>query len=82
MNKLLFVSALFTAGLVLTGCNQAQSSPNKASAEDIAIPVEVAISRHGEISSSYRTTTTLAATEEADLISKASGVIEKILVEE
>lgn len=82
MNKLLFVSALFTAGLVLTGCNQAQSSPNKASADDIAIPVEVAISRQGEISSSYRTTTTLAATEEADLISKASGVIEKILVEE
>ena len=82
MNKLLLLAATLSSALVLTGCNQAQSSPSTSTAETIAIPVEVALTRHGEISSSYRTTTTLTARAETEVISKTTGIVQRILVEE
>lgn len=82
MKKLSLVVAVFSSALFLTGCNQAKSSTNTDTAEVIAIPVEAALARHGEISSSYHTNATLAARAETDVISKSSGIVQQVLVEE
>ncbi|KKO45333.1 RND transporter [Arsukibacterium ikkense] len=82
MKKLALVVAMVGVAIFLTGCNQAKSSTNTDTAEVIAIPVEAALARHGEISSSYHTNTTLAARAETDVISKSSGIVQQVLVEE
>lgn len=73
---------MMTGSLVLTGCNNAEAVDEDKVAEVIAIPVEVASVTQGSISSNYVTTTVLEAKEEADVISKASGIIENLYVEE
>lgn len=79
----LTVAAAMLASVLLTGCNQANSSTATDTAETIvAIPVEAALIRQGEISSSYQTTATLEARAEAEVISKATGIVQTILVEE
>lgn len=82
MKKLSLVVAALSSALFLTGCNQANSSANTDAAQVMAIPVEAALARHGEISSSYHTNTTLAARAETDVISKSSGIVQQVLVEE
>lgn len=67
---------------LLSGCNQAKSTINSSSAAEVAIPVEIARAKTGAISSSYRTTTTLAARAEAEVMAKSSGIVHQILVEE
>lgn len=79
----LTAAAAILASVLLTGCNQANSSTAATTAEAvIAVPVEAALTRNGEISSSYRTTATLEARAEAEVISKAVGIVQRILVEE
>ena len=79
----LSAAAVLLASALLTGCNQANSSTASTTAEAIvAVPVEAALTRHGEISSSYNTTATLEARAEAEVISKATGIVQQILVEE
>lgn len=79
----LTVAAAMLASILLTGCNQANSTTSATTAEAIvAIPVEAALTRQGQISSSYRTTATLEARAEAEVISKTTGIVQKILVEE
>jgi membrane fusion protein, multidrug efflux system len=79
----LTAAAVMLASALLTGCNQANSSTNATEAEAIvAIPVEASLARRGEISSSYHTTATLEARAEAEVISKATGIVQHILVEE
>jgi membrane fusion protein, multidrug efflux system len=79
----LTAAAAMLASVLLTGCNDANSSTAATKVEEVvAIPVEAALTRHGEISSSYRTTATLEARAEAEVISKATGIVQKILVEE
>lgn len=73
---------LLSSALVLTGCNKAQSTNNSTTTAEVAIPVEISRAKTGAISSSYRTTTTLAARAEAEVMAKTSGIVEKILVEE
>ncbi len=82
MKKFALVVAVVSSAMFLTGCNNANSSTNTDTAEVIAIPVEAALARHGEISSSYHTNTTLAARAETDVISKSSGIVQQVLVEE
>lgn len=81
--KLTFAAAAVIVSSLLSGCNQANSSTATTEAEKIiAIPVEAALARNGEISSSYHTTATLEARAEAEVISKATGIVQTILVEE
>lgn len=80
--KLTALAAVFSC-LVLTGCNGANSKVASDTAETVlTIPVEAVLTRHGEISSNYRTTATLEARGEAEVISKATGIVQRILVEE
>ncbi|MAD74054.1 MAG: efflux transporter periplasmic adaptor subunit [Rheinheimera sp.] len=82
MKTLSLVVAVLSSAVFLSGCNQANSSSNSDTAEVVAIPVEAALARPGEISSSYHTNTTLEARAETDVISKSSGIVEQVLVEE
>lgn len=83
MKTIMPLTAVVLLGsLFITGCNQAQSSTTTEIAEEVAIPVETAKAKLGGISSSYRTTTTLAARTEAEVMAKSSGIVQRILVEE
>ncbi|WP_268406252.1 efflux RND transporter periplasmic adaptor subunit [Alteromonas sp. a30] len=68
----------------LSGCMdaEAENKDKKKAPEVIAIPVEVALLKQGDISSNYITTATLEAKEEAFVVARASGIIEEIFVEE
>jgi membrane fusion protein, multidrug efflux system len=68
---------------VLLGCHPAESAASATKAADVmAIPIETSLSRNGEISSSYQTTATLETRTETQVISKATGIVKTILVEE
>ena len=67
------------------GCgNDAQSaSPDEEEEELIsAIPVETGVSHVGEIAALFAGTATLEAEEEADVVAKASGVVQRLMAEE
>ncbi|MGI5309543.1 efflux RND transporter periplasmic adaptor subunit [Rheinheimera sp. WS51] len=82
MNTTALIAAILATGLLL-GCQPAKSEAQATKAEDIlAIPIETSISRSGEISSSYQTTATLETRTETQVVSKATGIVKTILVEE
>jgi len=69
---------------LLSGCGNAQGSPDTTSKAEtvVSIPVEASAVSRGEISSLYRSTTTLEAREDAEVNSKATGIVQQLLVEE
>lgn len=67
------------------GCgNDAQSAPsNEEQEEEItAVPVETGVANVGEIAALFTGTATLEAEEEANVVAKATGVVQRLLVEE
>ncbi|MFC4654715.1 MULTISPECIES: efflux RND transporter periplasmic adaptor subunit [Rheinheimera] len=78
------IAALVASSLVLSGCGNAEGSPDTAAKAEVlvSIPVEAATLGRGEISSLYRTTTTLEAREDAEVNSKSTGIVQQLLVEE
>lgn len=83
--KRLAAYSLMLGGLLLvSGCMEAEAedTAKKEETEVIAIPVEVADLKIGDISSNYVTTAVLEAKEEAFVVARASGIIEHIYVEE
>lgn len=81
--KLLLLCLSLAAPLAITGCGNAEATADSDNKEQIiAIPVEVATLERGDISSNYSTTAILEAKEEAFVVARASGIIEKIMVEE
>jgi membrane fusion protein, multidrug efflux system len=76
---------IILVGLVClaTSCkNNANNAGAKEQEEKAAIPVEVAKVERGSVTASYSGTTTLEAENEAVVVSKVNGVIQKIYVEE
>ncbi len=80
--SLLFAGLITGLTLPLSGCNNAEAVAEEKEAEVMAIPVEVVQVSLGDISSNYVTTTVLEANQEAQVIAKASGILEKLYVEE
>lgn len=68
--------------LTVSGCMEAEAEDKKKKEGVIAVPVEVADLKMGDISSNYVTTAVLEAKEEAFVVARASGIIEHIYVEE
>jgi membrane fusion protein (multidrug efflux system) len=67
----------------LAGCGGGPNAPGKdANAQAAAIPVEVAPAAHQAVTANYSGTATLEAIGDAQVVSKTSGIILKILVEE
>ena len=88
MNKFSLIAAALLSSMALAGCQNADSAPHKAEAEgekkkeEVAIPVEVADVSRGSIEASYRGTATLEAADEATVVAKTAGVVERIGIEE
>jgi membrane fusion protein (multidrug efflux system) len=83
--NLVAAASIAALGMTQAGCgNDAQSaSPDEEQAEDLsAVPVEVGLSRFGDIAALFSGTATLEAEEEADVVAKATGVVQRLLVEE
>ncbi len=74
------------------GAGQSKAAPRAAGGapgqgpgqakKDPPVPVAVALVHAGEIASYYTTTATLAADKEAEILSRVSGVVQKLLCEE
>jgi membrane fusion protein (multidrug efflux system) len=80
----LFLASIIAASVVLSGCGggggvQAKEA-DKASVN--AVPVEVATASLNPVNASYNGTATLVTDHEAQVASKTSGVLVKLLVEE
>lgn len=75
-------STLGLAALIatLTGCGG--GGPNAESTAQAAIPVEVAPASHQAVTANYSGTATLEAIGDAQVVSKTSGIILKLMVEE
>lgn len=75
--------AKFTLPLLMISMLTACGAEDVAKKEDkYAIPVETTTVIQGNVSSFYSTTATLEAPQEASVVSRISGLIESILVEE
>lgn len=79
----LFCFSLLASALFLAGCD-AQSAQEEAEKPEqtFSIPVEAAPVSRGPISHTYRTTSTLEAKADAEVNSKATGLVQTVLVEE
>jgi len=74
--------ALAAAILSLSACGGGGNAPAKDATAQAAIPVEVASAGHQAVTANYSGTATLEAVGEAQVVSKTSGIVLKILVEE
>lgn len=75
--------SLLASVLLLSGCESASGSPDTEKKDVvISIPVEASTVSRGAISSTYRTTSTLEAKADAEVNSKATGLVKTVLVEE
>lgn len=78
----LLVSAFYL--VALAACNNGQSDDQITEDNDstLVIPVEVKDVSRGNISAYYSNTATLEAVDEAMVVSKVRGIVQKVLVEE
>ncbi len=77
------VSALLATTVLVTACSGGPDDGKDAAANAHAsIPVEVAAATHQSITANYSGTATLEAVGDAQVVSKTSGIVLKILVEE
>ena len=73
----------FVAALALIGGCSGGNAPGKDSnASQASIPVEVASASHQSITANYSGTATLEAVGDAQVVSKTTGIVLKLLVEE
>ncbi|MDX1525342.1 MAG: efflux RND transporter periplasmic adaptor subunit [Pseudidiomarina maritima] len=85
-NRFATVALLSLLALPISACSDAGANNESAAelqqAHVARIPVATQTVTAGEITSSFKSTATLEARDEADVTSKATGIIETILVEE
>ena len=84
-HKITLAGLAIAATLGLSACSDAGAAnePNSKAAEAVVrIPVATQVVELGQITSSFKATATLEARAEADVTSKANGIVETILVEE
>ncbi len=74
------------AVLAIAGCGgggeDGDGNQGEERAQDTAVPVESAVSRRDEIVASYTGTASLEPEGQAQVVAKASGVVQRVLVEE
>ena len=85
LSKVLLATSIALSSVYISGCGDANASLEQQQQQEkpiIAVPVEVATTSQGDISSIYATTAVLEAKQEAQTVSKVAGIIESIYVEE
>jgi len=81
-NKILIALAIFIAAGLGSGCNKEGAAAAAKAPNADAVPVEVAAAARKAINASYSGTAALITDHEAQVTSKTSGVLKKLLVEE
>jgi membrane fusion protein (multidrug efflux system) len=66
----------------LSACNEQSPVEKDEEKEEIAIPVESGVVSRGKISAFFPSTTTLESEQEASVVAKVGGIVEKYYVEE
>ncbi|WP_057830430.1 efflux RND transporter periplasmic adaptor subunit [Colwellia sp. TT2012] len=77
----LLVSALLTTAF-LTACSEPEAKEEDNKIAEFAIPVMVVSIERKDISSNFHTTAILESRNEADIITRVTGIIEELTVEE
>ena len=80
--KALLISLFTFNAIFLASCSETTATVAQEKKKEFAIPVSVASIERNNISSNFHTTTTLESRTEADIISRVTGIIEQLSVEE
>ncbi|MFI4968866.1 MAG: efflux RND transporter periplasmic adaptor subunit [Lysobacterales bacterium] len=76
------IPAFVAALALIAGCSGDNAPGKDANASQASIPVEVASASHQAITANYSGTATLEAVGDAQVVSKTTGIVLKLLVEE
>jgi len=79
--KMLLCSAMLATAF-LTACSEPEAKEDDKKVAEFAIPVMVASIERKDVSSNFHTTATLESRNEADIITRLTGIIEELTVEE
>ena len=80
--KVLITTILAINTLLLSACSETTANVEEEKEKEFAIPVTVASIERGSISANFHTTATLESRTEADIITRVTGIIEQLDVEE
>jgi membrane fusion protein (multidrug efflux system) len=81
IKRILLLSSISFSTILMSGCSETVAKDEKK-VEEFAIPVIVAHIERGVISSNFHTTATLESRNEADIITRVTGIIEELTIEE
>ncbi len=81
-SKKLLLSSAMIATTLLTACSEPEAKEEDKKVAEFAIPVMVANIERKDVSSNFHTTATLESRNEADIITRVTGIIEELTVEE
>jgi len=80
--KALLISLLTFNSIFLASCSETTATVAEETKKEFAIPVSVTSIERNNISSNFHTTATLESRTEADIITRVTGIIEQLSVEE
>mgnify|MGYP001942371153 CR=1 FL=1 len=80
--KALLISIFTCSSVFLAGCSESTAEIAEEKKTEFAIPVTVASIERSSISSNFHTTATLESRTEADIITRVTGIVEQLSVEE
>lgn len=81
-SKKILLSSAIIAATLLTACSEPEANEEDKKVAEFAIPVTIATIERKDVSSNFHTTATLASRNEADIITRVTGIIEELTVEE
>ena len=81
-SKKLLLSSAMIAAAFLTACSEPKVKEDDKKVAEFAIPVMIASIERKDVSSNFHTTATLESRNEADIITRVTGIIEELTVEE
>jgi len=82
LKKTLILSTVICTSLILSACGGAEAKKDDKKDKEFAIPVTVASIERNAISSNFHTTATLESRNEADIITRVTGIVEELNIEE
>jgi len=82
LSKTLLLSSVLITTTFLTACSEPEAKEKEQEVAEFAIPVMVASVVRKDVSSNFHTTATLESRNEADIITRVTGIIEELSVEE
>lgn len=82
LSKKMLLSPAIAAAFFLTACSEPEAKEEDKVVAEFAIPVMVASIERKDVSSNFHTTATLESRNEADIITRVTGIIEELTVEE